>query len=70
VRVSEDEAAAGWSVGLDEQVQQKIRRKRVAVRKIKINPGPVLMLWAVVVGERLGYKREETLMLANAECEE
>jgi hypothetical protein len=33
-------------------------------RKIKINRAPVLTLWAVVVGERLGFEREEALTLA------
>jgi hypothetical protein len=36
----------------------------MATRKIKINRAPVLTLWAVVVGERLGFKREEALTLA------
>jgi hypothetical protein len=36
----------------------------MATQKIKINRAPVLTLWAVVVGERLGYKREEALTLA------
>jgi hypothetical protein len=36
----------------------------MATRKVKINRAPVLTLWAVVVGERLGFKREEALTLA------
>ena len=36
----------------------------MVAHKIKINRAPVLTLWAVVVGERLGYKREEALTLA------
>ena len=34
--------------------------------KIKINRAPVLTLWASVVAERLGYKRDEALALAKA----
>lgn len=34
--------------------------------KIKINRAPVLTLWATVVAERLGYRREEALTLAKA----
>ena len=36
----------------------------MATHKIKINRAPVLTLWAVVVGERLGFKHEEALTLA------
>lgn len=36
----------------------------MATHKIKINRAPVLTLWAAVVGERLGFKREEALTLA------
>jgi hypothetical protein len=32
--------------------------------KIRINRAPVLTLWAAVVGERLGFRREEALTLA------
>ncbi len=34
--------------------------------KIKINRAPVMTLWALVVAERLGYKKEEALTLAKA----
>ena len=34
--------------------------------EIKINRAPVLTLWAFVVAERLGYKKEEALTLAKA----
>lgn len=36
----------------------------MATHKIKINRAPVLTLWAAVVAERLGFKREEALTLA------
>ena len=35
-------------------------------KKIKINRAPVLTLWAVVVAERLGYKKDEALTLGKA----
>ena len=35
-------------------------------RKIKINRAPVLTLWAAVVAERLGFKRDEALTLGHA----
>lgn len=35
-------------------------------RQIKINRAPVLTLWAAVVAERLGFKREEALSLGRA----
>jgi hypothetical protein len=38
----------------------------MANRKIKINRAPVLTLWAVVVAERLGYKKDEALTLGKA----
>jgi hypothetical protein len=38
----------------------------MAERKFKINRAPVLTLWAVIVAERLGYKREEALTLGKA----
>ncbi len=38
----------------------------MATDKIKINRAPVLTLWAFVVAERLGYKKEEALTLAKA----
>ena len=38
----------------------------MATHKIKINRAPVLTLWAFVVAERLGHKREEALTLAKA----
>lgn len=34
--------------------------------KIEINRAPVLTLWAAVVAERLGYKKDEALSLAKA----
>ncbi len=34
--------------------------------KIKINRAPVLTLWAAIVAERLGYKKDEALTLAKA----
>ena len=34
--------------------------------KIKINRAPVLTLWAAVVAERLGYKKDEALTLGKA----
>lgn len=36
----------------------------MTTHKIKINRAPVLTLWAAVVAERLGFKREEALTLA------
>ena len=36
----------------------------MATHKIKINRAPVLTLWAVVLGERLGHNPEEALTLA------
>jgi hypothetical protein len=38
----------------------------MAKKKIKINRAPVLTLWAVVVAERLGYKKDEALTLGKA----
>ena len=35
-------------------------------KKIKINRAPVLTLWAAVVAERLGYKKDEALTLGKA----
>ena len=37
-----------------------------ASRKITINRAPVLTLWAAVVAERLGFKRDEALTLGHA----
>jgi len=34
--------------------------------KIKINRAPVLTLWAVIVAERLGYKKDEALTFGKA----
>ncbi len=38
----------------------------MAKKKIKINRAPVLTLWAVIVAERLGYKKDEALTLGKA----
>jgi hypothetical protein len=38
----------------------------MAKKKIKINRAPVLTLWAAVVAERLGYKKDEALTLGKA----
>ena len=38
----------------------------MANKKIKINRAPVLTLWATVVAERLGYKKDEALTLGKA----
>lgn len=38
----------------------------MAKKKIQINRAPVLTLWAVVVAERLGYKKDEALTLGKA----
>ena len=38
----------------------------MANRKIKINRAPVLTLWAAVVAERMGYKKDEALTLGKA----
>ena len=38
----------------------------MAKKKIKINRAPVLTLWAAVVAERLGYNKNEALMLGEA----
>ena len=35
-------------------------------KKIKINRAPVLTLWAAVVAERVGYKKDEALTLGKA----
>lgn len=35
-------------------------------KKIKINRAPVLTLWAAVVAERIGYKKDEALTLGKA----
>jgi len=35
-------------------------------KKIKINRAPVLTLWAAVVAERMGYKKDEALTLGKA----
>jgi len=38
----------------------------LAKNKIKINRAPVLTPWAVVVAERLGYKKDEAITLGKA----
>ena len=38
----------------------------MATKKIKINRAPVLTLWAAVVAERLGYKKDEALTFGKA----
>ena len=38
----------------------------MTTKKIKINRAPVLTLWATVVAERLGYKKDEALTFAKA----
>ena len=38
----------------------------MANKKIKINRAPVLTLWAAVVAERMGYKKDEALTLGKA----
>ncbi len=38
----------------------------MAKEKIKINRAPVLTLWAAIVAERLGYKKDESLTLGKA----
>lgn len=38
----------------------------MANKKIKINRAPVLTLWAAVVAERIGYKKDEALTLGKA----
>jgi hypothetical protein len=41
-------------------------RKPAARRSIKVNRAPVLTLWAAVVAERLGFRRDEALTLGRA----
>ena len=38
----------------------------MANNKIKINRAPVLTLWAAIVAERLGYKKDEALTFSKA----
>lgn len=38
----------------------------MANKKIKINRAPVLTLWATIVAERLGYKKDEALTFGKA----
>ena len=38
----------------------------MAIKKIKINRAPVLTLWAAVVAERMGYKKDEALTFGKA----
>ena len=38
----------------------------MTTNKILINRAPVVTLWAAVVAERLGFKRDEALSLGNA----
>ncbi|MCI0610771.1 MAG: hypothetical protein L0Z71_17125 [Anaerolineae bacterium] len=38
----------------------------MASKKIKINRAPVLTLWAAVVAERMGYKKDEALTFGKA----
>ena len=38
----------------------------MASKKIKINRAPVLTLWATIVAERVGYKRDEALTFGKA----
>lgn len=38
----------------------------MASKKIKINRAPVLTLWAAIVAERMGYKKDEALTFGKA----
>src|SRR5687768_1300750 len=38
----------------------------MTTKKIKINRAPVLTLWAAIVAERLGYKKDEALTFGKA----
>ena len=38
----------------------------MTTKKIKINRAPVLTLWATIVAERLGYKKDESLTFGKA----
>jgi hypothetical protein len=40
--------------------------QKMAGKKIQINRAPVLTLWAVIVAERLGYKKDEALTFGKA----
>jgi hypothetical protein len=42
------------------------RRRRTTTDTIRINPAPVLTLWAAVVAERLGFDRATALTLGQA----
>src|SRR5262245_56291984 len=39
---------------------------QMATKKIKINRAPVLTLWATIVAERMGYKKDEALTFGKA----
>ena len=38
----------------------------MASKRIKINRAPVLTLWAAIVAERMGYKKDEALTFGKA----
>ena len=44
----------------------KKRANRSASRTIRINRAPVLTLWATIVAERMGFRRDEALTLGRA----
>jgi len=44
----------------------RARAKRAARRTVTINRAPVLTLWAAVVAERLGFRRDEALTFGRA----
>ena len=48
------------------QEKRKKVRYKMANKKIKINRAPVMTLWAAVVAERMGYKKDEALTFGKA----
>jgi hypothetical protein len=42
------------------------KREQMTAKTISINRAPVLTLWAAVVAERLGFKKDEALSLGKA----
>ncbi|EJD01102.1 uncharacterized protein FOMMEDRAFT_90098 [Fomitiporia mediterranea MF3/22] len=59
------EGAALGSFEFNEVVDEEVLQTKLAV----VNRAPVMSLWATIVSERLGFKREEALSIASAYTE-
>ncbi|KAF8640015.1 hypothetical protein AX17_001259 [Amanita inopinata Kibby_2008] len=56
----QDEVASYGSLEFNETMDEHILRNKLTI----VNRAPVMMAWATVVAERLGFKREEALSIA------